>query len=188
MKTINEYSESIKKIIDNKADKNKLHNECCELVLMYGRRGGLLAYEMLSDSLQDELSAHTLENILDVLDALSGQCHPKCRIGSGTYHLNTRPSEILSNKKNQIINIISKYPVKNALVFGSVARGEDTKESDLDIMVEPLDNCSLFHLGGLYEELVEELGIEISLCTSKTMIQRFGASILNDTIALKKTF
>ncbi|WP_053115962.1 nucleotidyltransferase family protein [Winslowiella iniecta] len=84
--------------------------------------------------------------------------------------------------------IISKYPVKNALVFGSVARGEDTKESDLDIMVDPLDSCSLFHLGGLYEEIVEELGIEISLCTSATMIQRFGKSILNDTIALQKPF
>ena len=185
MKTINEYAESIENIINNISDKKKLYSECRELVLMYGRRGGFLAYKILFDSLHDELPEHTLENISDVLDALSGQCHSEYRIGSGTYHLNIRPSEILSNKRKRIIQIISKYPVKNALVFGSVARGEDTKESALDIMVDPLDSCSLFHLGGLYEELVEELGIEISLCTTETMIQRFGKSILNNTIALQ---
>lgn len=117
MKTINEYSESIENIINNISDKKKLYSECRELVLMYGRRGGFLAYKILFDSLHDELPEHTLENVSDVLDALSGQCHSEYRIGSGTYHLNIRPSEILSNKRKRIIDDNFKIPCQKCSCF-----------------------------------------------------------------------
>lgn len=184
MKTLNEFSTSIENIIYAGADTRTLHAECSNLVLIYGRTGGRLAYEILSNFLHKNLPEQTLNKISDILDALSGQCHSSCRIGSGSYHLDIRPSEILIKKKDCIKEIIAKYPVKNAMIFGSVARGEDTEDSDLDIMVEPLEHCSLFQLGGLHEELVEELGIEISLCTSTSMIKRFGISILKDTMPL----
>ena len=47
-----------------------------------------------------------------------------------------RPSEALAKHRNAIVEILGRYPVSNPRVFGSVARGEDTEESDLDIIVQ----------------------------------------------------
>lgn len=46
-----------------------------------------------------------------------------------------KPSEALEKHRETIREILSRYPVSNPRIFGSVARGEDTEESDLDIMV-----------------------------------------------------
>lgn len=95
-----------------------------------------------------------------------------------------KPSEILKLKKEFIRSTISRYPVANPRVFGSVSRGEDTEESDLDILVDALPECSLFHLGGLYEELTHGLGINISLCTSGGLRPAMLERVLRDAIPL----
>lgn len=95
-----------------------------------------------------------------------------------------KPSEILKHKREFIRSTISRYPVTNPRIFGSVARGEDTEESDLDILVDTLPGCSLFDLGGLYEDLTQELGIDISLCTSTGLRPPMLERVLNDAIPL----
>lgn len=42
-------------------------------------------------------------------------------------------------------------------VFGSVARGEDTFDSDIDLLVDFDEDASLFDMGGLMEDLEELL-------------------------------
>ncbi|HEX8665612.1 MAG TPA: nucleotidyltransferase family protein [Beijerinckiaceae bacterium] len=78
-----------------------------------------------------------------------------------------RPSEILAAKADQIREIIARYPVRNPRIFGSVARGDDTEGSDLDILVDPLESTSLFDLAGLEIELTDLLGIEVDVVTPK---------------------
>ncbi|MDF9912636.1 UNVERIFIED_ORG: putative nucleotidyltransferase [Pantoea brenneri] len=95
-----------------------------------------------------------------------------------------KPSEILKLKREFIRSTISCYPVENPRIFGSVARGEDTEESDLDILVDTLPECSLFHLGGLYEDLAQGLGINISLCTSSGLQAAMLERVLKDAIHL----
>ncbi|MFL5166619.1 MAG: nucleotidyltransferase family protein, partial [Microvirga sp.] len=53
-----------------------------------------------------------------------------------------RPSEILALKADEIREIIARYPVRNPRIFGSAARGEDAEGSDLDLLVDPLENTS----------------------------------------------
>lgn len=95
-----------------------------------------------------------------------------------------KPSEILKLKKEFIRSTISRYPVTNPRIFGSVSRGEDTEESDLDILVDTLPGCSLFDLGGLYEDLTQGLGINISLCTSGGLHSSMLERVLNDATPL----
>lgn len=70
-----------------------------------------------------------------------------------------------------MINIIANYfrtqPVLKAWLFGSYARGEQTPESDVDILFVPdkSKHFSLFTLGGMYEDLKELLGCEVDLIT-----------------------
>ena len=95
-----------------------------------------------------------------------------------------KPSEVLKLKEKVIRRMIARYPVANPRIFGSVARGKDTEESDLDILVDTLPGCSLFDLGGLYEELIGELGINISLCTSAGLLPDMLERVLIDAIPL----
>jgi predicted nucleotidyltransferase len=50
-------------------------------------------------------------------------------------------------------------------VFGSTARGTDVSGSDLDILVDPLPNATLFDLGGFQDEMEELLGVSVDVRT-----------------------
>ncbi|MFZ3073479.1 MAG: nucleotidyltransferase family protein [Thermodesulfobacteriota bacterium] len=57
-----------------------------------------------------------------------------------------------------------KYKVKNIAIFGSYARGEETEESDVDILVEFDEPVGLLfvHLADYLEEI---LGVKVDLLT-----------------------
>ncbi|MCJ7993642.1 nucleotidyltransferase family protein [Rhizobium cremeum] len=64
-----------------------------------------------------------------------------------------RPSEVLEKNRQAIREATRRFNAANPRVFGSVARGEDRPDSDIDILVDPLPGTTLFDLGGLLEEL-----------------------------------
>ena len=77
------------------------------------------------------------------------------------------PSQILHERRAEILEMMKRYPTfTNLRVVGSVARGEDTEHSDIDFLVDALPDATLFHLGGLYEDLKELLGVSIDILTS----------------------
>ena len=51
-------------------------------------------------------------------------------------------------------------------VVGSVARGEDTPESDIDFFIDTASEATLFDIGGLHEDLEDLLGVPVSIITS----------------------
>lgn len=60
---------------------------------------------------------------------------------------------------------LSKIGVLHVAVFGSVARGEQTDESDVDLMIE-VDEAvvkSIFDLGGIHQSFCEMLGREVDV-------------------------
>jgi len=65
--------------------------------------------------------------------------------------------------KKKVIPILKRYHVKKAGIFGSVARGEETEESDIDILVEIDDRMSLLDFVGLKLELEDALGKKVDL-------------------------
>jgi len=88
-----------------------------------------------------------------------------------------RPSEALAKHRDQVLEIISRYPVTNPRVFGSVARGEDQEGSDVDILVEPQEEVRTFaHVRALEQELSELLGHQVEVLTPgglrRTMAER----------------
>ena len=66
-----------------------------------------------------------------------------------------------------IADYFKTQPVLKALLFGSYARGEETPQSDVDILFIPdrSQHFSLFTMGGMYEDLKELLGKEVDLIT-----------------------
>jgi predicted nucleotidyltransferase len=92
--------------------------------------------------------------------------------------------EKIKRKKKTIQKIADRYGVTKILIFGSVARGEDRTESDIDLLVTLEKNKTLFDLGGFYMDLSKLLGKEISIVTSESVTGRFKENIIRDSITL----
>ena len=69
--------------------------------------------------------------------------------------------------QEKIADYFRTQPVLKAWLFGSYARGEETPQSDVDILLVPdrSQHFSLFTMGGMYEDLKELLGKEVDLIT-----------------------
>jgi uncharacterized protein len=83
-----------------------------------------------------------------------------------------------------VLEIISRYPVSNPRVFGSVARGEDVEGSDLDIIVHPEASLSYFDLARLALELKAVLGCEVDIGEDDVVRPHAAESIFADARAL----
>jgi uncharacterized protein len=67
-----------------------------------------------------------------------------------------------------IIDTLMPFEPTYIGIFGSVARGEDTPESDVDILTSFANVVSLFELGGMYADLTENLHREVDLILEKS--------------------
>jgi uncharacterized protein len=76
-----------------------------------------------------------------------------------------KPSTSLNAHLDQVLEAISRYPVRNPQLFGSAARADDAEASDLDILVEPNDDATFYDLARLELELESILGCEVDILT-----------------------
>ena len=82
-----------------------------------------------------------------------------------------------------IINILKKHNIKKAGIFGSYASGEQRKDSDIDILVEPSKGMGL-EFFGLQLELEKKLGRKVDLVTYKYLSPYLKESILNSEVRI----
>jgi len=61
--------------------------------------------------------------------------------------------ELRTTKRDEILLIAAKRGARNVRVFGSVARGDDDEQSDIDFLVDLEPDRSLFDLSGLLIDL-----------------------------------
>lgn len=91
------------------------------------------------------------------------------------------PSEIT----NIILNRMKKFDPQKVGIFGSFARGDNKKGSDLDILVEFKKTPSLLALIKLENELSEILGTKVDLVTTGSLKnKRIKKSITKDLISI----
>jgi len=85
---------------------------------------------------------------------------------------------------NKLQGFFPAYPVEKAWVFGSYARGEETRKSDIDIMVrfEKDAGVSLFDLVRIMNELQGTLHKKVDLVTEGGIMKFAKESIDNDKI------
>ena len=65
-------------------------------------------------------------------------------------------------------------------MFGSVARGEDTEESDLDLLVAPTEETTLMDIGAIRHELKQLLGVDVDVLTPGALPERYRDQILEE--------
>lgn len=89
-----------------------------------------------------------------------------------------KPSEALQSHRAEIRRIVEAHRARNARVFGSVLRGQDTDGSDLDILIDPTPETTLFDIGAIRHELAELLGVPVDVLTPNALPENFRASVL----------
>lgn len=92
--------------------------------------------------------------------------------------------ELIKNKRNEIFGIAKKYGALNLRIFGSVARGEADRNSDVDFLVEMEPGRSLFDLGGLLMELEMLLGCKVDVVTERGLKKRIRERVLKEAVPL----
>jgi len=78
-------------------------------------------------------------------------------------------NELIKQKRSEIISLAEKYGAYNIRIFGSVARGQENEDSDIDFLVDLRDERSLWDLGGLWMELNDLLKVRIEVFTENTL-------------------
>ncbi|MBU4347766.1 nucleotidyltransferase family protein [Patescibacteria group bacterium] len=86
--------------------------------------------------------------------------------------------------QKQLAPIFKKNDVVRSSVFGSVARGEDKPNSDIDILVEFAEGKTLLDLVGLEMEIEEKLGKKIDLLTYNSIHPLLKDYIYKDEIKI----
>ncbi|MDD5433348.1 MAG: nucleotidyltransferase family protein [Candidatus Pacebacteria bacterium] len=84
----------------------------------------------------------------------------------------------------KIIPILKKQGVKKAALFGSQARGEAKKNSDVDLLVELPKRFGLFEMGGLKMDLEEALNKKVDLVEYSVIHPLLKEQILKEQIAI----
>ena len=76
--------------------------------------------------------------------------------------------------------IFKKQGVLKASIFGSFARGDNNKNSDIDFLVKLVSGKSLLDLIGLKQELEDALGKKVDIITYNSIHPLLKKSILKD--------
>lgn len=87
-------------------------------------------------------------------------------------------------RRDEIIAVADRYGAYDIRLFGSVARGDSTDASDVDLIVRFEPGRSLLDHGGLVMDLRELLGTRVDVIDDEGMRPRFRGSVLSEVIPL----
>lgn len=89
-----------------------------------------------------------------------------------------KPSDALHANRAAIRRVVESYRAGNARVFGSVLHGHDTDSSDLDILIDPTPETTLFDIGAIRHELGKLLGVPVDVLTPNALPDKFRALVI----------
>lgn len=80
--------------------------------------------------------------------------------------------------------MVETYRATNPRVFGSVLRGEDTENSDLDILIDPHADTTLMDVATIQVELQRLLGVTVDVLTPRALPDKFRGSVLAEALRI----
>jgi predicted nucleotidyltransferase len=92
--------------------------------------------------------------------------------------------EQVYEKRDEILRIAAKHGARNVRVFGSVARGEASPESDVDLLVEVGPTTSSWFPAGLILDLEELLGCPVEVVTERGLSPYLRDRVLAEAVPL----
>lgn len=93
-------------------------------------------------------------------------------------------SNTIKGRREEILDLARKYGAKNIRVFGSMARGEQGPESDLDIIVEMEKGRSLLDIIAIKQDIEEILGRKVDVVTEASISPYIRDAVLKEAVNL----
>ena len=79
---------------------------------------------------------------------------------------------------------MARHDAVRPRVFGSVVHGDDTDESDLDLLVDATGRTTLFSLAAIQLEAEKLLGVSVDVRTPQDLATRFRDAVLKEAVAV----
>ncbi|AJE23942.1 nucleotidyltransferase [Azotobacter chroococcum] len=95
-----------------------------------------------------------------------------------------KPSVALDANREAIRRVVESHRACNARVFGSVVHGDDGEGSDLDILIDPTQETTLFDIGAIRHELLQLLGVPVDVLTPKALPEKFRTKVLAEAVPI----
>jgi predicted nucleotidyltransferase len=92
--------------------------------------------------------------------------------------------DVLDAHRDEIKSIVARHHGRSVAVFGSVARGDETPGSDIDLLVELEPGTRPFAILALGADLEEALGVKVDVVTPDSLRERLRAAVLAEAIRL----
>ncbi len=93
-------------------------------------------------------------------------------------------SKFIQDRKEQIMQITSRHGVKSIKIFGSVARKEENKDSDIDFLVVFEEGRTLFDLIALKNELEKFFNRRVDIVTKDSIHHSIRESIQREVVEI----
>lgn len=95
-----------------------------------------------------------------------------------------RPSKAMEANRAAIRRIIEVHRAINPRVFGSVLHGNDTTESDLDILIDTTSETTLLDVAKIQGELEDLLEVPVDVLTIEELPKRYRNTVLAEAEAV----
>ncbi|RJO74554.1 MAG: nucleotidyltransferase [Myxococcales bacterium] len=92
--------------------------------------------------------------------------------------------ERIRSKRREIDTIAKRYGVTSIRLFGSVARGDDRPESDIDLLIEVEPGRGLLDHAGFTIEMQKLLGVHVDVVTKGGLKDRLRDHVLSEAVSL----
>ena len=95
-----------------------------------------------------------------------------------------KPSQALQTHRDEIRRVVLAHRAKNPRVFGSVLSGQDTEDSDLDILIDTTLSTSLMDVAAIQVELESLLGVSVDVLTPNALPDKFRDTVIAQAVCL----
>jgi uncharacterized protein len=92
----------------------------------------------------------------------------------------TQVKQLSEEQRATILRIAAKHGARNVRIFGSVARGEARRDSDLDLLVDRDTQTSPWFPAGLVLELESVLGRKVDVVTEGGLSPHLREQVLHE--------
>jgi uncharacterized protein len=90
----------------------------------------------------------------------------------------------LRRRRRAVIDTAARRGASNVRVFGSVARGDESEQSDVDLLVDLGTDVGLVALAGLAREIGEIVGVDVDVVPADSLKPAMREQVLGEAIPL----
>lgn len=92
--------------------------------------------------------------------------------------------ELVDAHRDEIKAIVARHHGRSVALFGSVARGDERPDSDIDFLVELAPDARPFEVLAIGADLEEALGVKVDVGTTSTLRPRLRDEVLAEAVPL----